>query len=255
MDKIEIKVLNPEVIQEAEKLMVAGARLTQRGHSIKSMDDFIEIYNKPYSKALVNELNNLPHPTLQKFNKLNIAICGVSRRFLAQITRHQDDTKFMSTSLQYSNYSNGADFVIPYELLDNDVLKNEYITTCQNNMRIYQDMVSKGVSHDEAAYICPQGLRGILIMSATPFQWKHIISQRTCNRNTKETQYVLLKVWEELYKLNKDLYAPEVAGPFCVIGSCKEGKLSCGKPFNKKTSPSEILIQNFSKIYKGDNNV
>ena len=30
---------------------------------------------------------------------------GASRRFLAQITRHQNEVKFMSASLQYSNYA------------------------------------------------------------------------------------------------------------------------------------------------------
>lgn len=255
MNKIEVKILNPEVIQEAEKLMVISARLTQRGHNIKNMDDFIKICDKPYSDKLVTELNGLPHPTLQKLNKLNVAICGISRRFLAQITRHQDDTKFVSTSLQYSNYSDGADFVVPYELLDNKELRDKYITSCKANMNLYQELVSKGIPHDEAAYLCPQGLRGILIISATPFQWKHIISQRVCNRNTKETQYVLLRIWEELYKLHKDLYASNICGPFCMKGLCKEGKLCCGKPFDKLLNPSEILKQNFSKLYKGGNNV
>lgn len=42
---------------------------------------------------------------------------GASRRFLSQITRHQNEVKFMSASLQYGNYSVIADFAIPYEIL------------------------------------------------------------------------------------------------------------------------------------------
>lgn len=34
MKKIEVKILNPESIDQAEKLMVCAARLTQRGHQI-----------------------------------------------------------------------------------------------------------------------------------------------------------------------------------------------------------------------------
>ena len=37
----------------------------------------------------------------------------------------------------------------------------------------------------------PQGLRNVLLISATPYQWKHIISQRVCRRNTDETRIVL----------------------------------------------------------------
>ena len=45
------------------------------------------------------------------------AVVGASRRFLAQITRHQNEVKFMSASLQYSNYTGQADFAVPYEIL------------------------------------------------------------------------------------------------------------------------------------------
>lgn len=46
MKSIEVAVLNPEVIPSAEKMMVCAARLTQRGHKIKSLDDFMALYNK-----------------------------------------------------------------------------------------------------------------------------------------------------------------------------------------------------------------
>ena len=46
MNKIEVEVLNPEVITNCEKMMVCAARLTQGGHKIKSLDDFMELYNK-----------------------------------------------------------------------------------------------------------------------------------------------------------------------------------------------------------------
>ena len=44
MKSIEVAVLNPEVIPSAEKMMVCAARLTQRGHKIKSLDDFMALY-------------------------------------------------------------------------------------------------------------------------------------------------------------------------------------------------------------------
>ena len=48
MNKIEVKVLNPEAATFGEKMMVCGARMTQRGHNIKTMDDFVELYNRSY---------------------------------------------------------------------------------------------------------------------------------------------------------------------------------------------------------------
>ena len=46
MDKIEVKILNCSAIKEAEKNMVFAARLTPRGHTIHSMDDLMELYDK-----------------------------------------------------------------------------------------------------------------------------------------------------------------------------------------------------------------
>ncbi len=48
---------------------------------------------------------------------ITVAIVGASRRFLAQITRHQNEVKFMSASLQYSNYTGQADFAVPYSIM------------------------------------------------------------------------------------------------------------------------------------------
>lgn len=113
MKSIEVAVLNPEVIPSAEKMMVCAARLTQRGHKIKSLDDFMALYNKSYTEDTVAAMTKLPHPTIQKFSAINVVIVGASRRFLAQITRHQNEVKFMSASLQYSDYSDDAAFAIP----------------------------------------------------------------------------------------------------------------------------------------------
>ena len=117
MRKIEVKILNPEAIDQAEKLMVCAARLTQRGHQITCLEDFMGLYETPYQRSTVENLVELPHPTIQKFSVINVVVVGASRRFLAQITRHQNEVKYMSASLQYSDYSGVEDFVVPYELL------------------------------------------------------------------------------------------------------------------------------------------
>ncbi len=76
--------------------MVFAARLTQRGHRIASMADLERLYEQPYSDTALKTIAALPHPTVQKFAVITAAIVGASRRFLAQITRHQNEVKFMS---------------------------------------------------------------------------------------------------------------------------------------------------------------
>lgn len=244
MDKIEVKVLNPEAVQEARKMMAIGARLTQRGHKIQNMDDFMALYEKEASDKLVKNLVSLPHPTMQKLGVINVVVVGASRRFLAQITRHQNEVKFVSASLQYSDYSDNGDFCVPYEILERgkDAV-NEYLEVNRGAMQAYKDAVDAGIDHDAAGYLAPQGLRNILIISATPFQWIHMIRQRTCRRNTKETEYVMLRIWEQLHALCPEWFG--IAGPFCMRGKCEEGKLCCLRPISKKATPTDIIREDF----------
>jgi len=276
MDKIEIKVLNPQAVQDAEKLLVATARITQHAENITCMDDLLMLLDKPYSSHLLEALIELPHPTLQKFGVINIAVVGASRRFLAQITRHQNEVKFMSGSLQYSDYTDKAQFVVPYEIIVKDkespAVKDDtgytdyyrwsYIKSCQQAYAEYEAAIKHGINHDAAAYMMPQGLRNVLLISATPYQWKHMISQRICNRNTLETQYVMLRCWEELDKLGTMF---DNIGPSCMHGCCNERRLSCHNPLlntellnyrqlHSYSIPTALLNTHFKYIRKENNN-
>lgn len=250
MDKIEVKILNTEVLEESEKMMICAGRLTQRGHRIKSMDDFMRLYEKTYKQETADFMLNLPHPTLQKFGVINVVIVGASRRFLAQITRHQNEVKFMSASLQYSNYAGEADFVVPYELIGPQYTKmrNAYLAHCHRTMLAYKHLMDYGISNDSASYITPQSLRNTLIISATPYQWKHMINQRTCRRNTDETRYIMLRIWEELINLPASMF--NNAGPFCKTGTCKEGRMSCKQPICPNMTPKDIIQKDFPLLVK-----
>ena len=249
MDKIQVKILNPEVILDAERMSVAMARLTQRGETINNIADFEALMEKPYGNEFIRNLTALPHPTLQKFSVINVVVIGASRRFLAQITRHQNEVKFMSGSLQYSDYSDTARFCVPYEVIKHDAetgdsLRESYLSNCMASLDVYSAYAQK-VGRDAAGYIMPQGMRNILVISATPYQWKHMISQRTCRRNTLETRYVMLLIWQELKRLSS-LF--EAAGPDCTQrGGCREGKMACGNPV-KIATPQAMLEEDFNLI-------
>ena len=101
MDHIETAILNCYGIREAEQNMVFAARLTQHGHTIQNMADLMDLYRQSYSQKTVENIAGLPHPTVQKFMVITVAVVGASRRFLAQITRHQNEVKYMSAWSEY----------------------------------------------------------------------------------------------------------------------------------------------------------
>lgn len=256
MQNIEVKILNPTAVADAEKMMVAMARLTQRGEKLTHMEDLDALLNKGYTQDLVRNMAALPHPTIQKFGIINIGIVGASRRFLAQITRHQNEVKFMSGSLQYSDWSSKAQFCVPYELISEDAesgnnMSEIYLADCLEALEAYKKFCIMG--RDAAGYLMPQGMRNILLISATPYQWKHMISQRICRRNTLETRYVMLLCWEQLIKLSPMF---ENCGPSCMSEDfeykCNEGKMSCGNSMCLYSTPKEILDEDFKYIRGGE---
>ena len=148
MDHIETAILNCYGIREAEQNMVFAARLTQHGHTIQNMADLMDLYHQSYSQKTVENIAGLPHPTVQKFMVITVAVVGASRRFLTQITRHQNEVKYMSASLQYSNYSGHAAFAIPYEIMKADKeIQNIYKKSCQSDLDHYAELCALGIDH------------------------------------------------------------------------------------------------------------
>ena len=135
--------------------------------------------------------------------------------------------------------------MVPYDLMGTGPEK-EYLRQCNASMKNYQELIKAGVDNDSAGYCAPQGMRNILLISATPYQWKHMIHQRICRRNTKETRYVMLKIWEQLIRQNAELFSD--CGPFCMNGGCEEGKMTCGKSIPSMMSPTDIIRVDFPKL-------
>lgn len=236
MNKIEIAVL--ETHGDPGQWAAFLARLTQRGHKIKNMADLIELFNQSHTPGFLQAIAQLPHGTIKRFTPITVAIVGASRRFLAQARTSQVGTNFVSASLQYSDYSDDADFVVPYEFTEADynagdtICRDLYLEGCKLDMSEYEKL-AKLAGNDAAGYKAPQGLRNILIMQGNHQSWNYFIRTRVCNRNTVETQYVTARIWEELLKTPDGQEFFGFAGPDCMHGRCQEGKMTCGSPMRK----------------------
>lgn len=255
MDKIEVKVIAEHGNPAA--MMSFLARLTQRGANITSMSDLESLMERPSSKGLVESMVAMEnHHTIRRFTPITVAIVGASRRFLAQIRTHSVGLNFVSASLQYSDYTGKARFVVPYELLKAshdgrhigawDPVKL-YIDSCEGAMDDYK-CIAEATDNDTAGYVAPQGLRNILIIQGNHDAWLNMIKLRSCNRNTVETQYVIMRIWEELLKTQDGEEMFKFAGPDCMYGACKEGKMCCGvslKPAVRKASECNVSIPRY----------
>lgn len=261
MKKIEVRVLN-ESSKAPAGMMMFLAKLTQRGHKIHNMSDLMKLYNgcviTGMEQPLANEIFKLPHGTIKRFTPITIAIAGASRRFLMQARTHQVGMTYVSASMQYSNYTRPGSydpkdaFCTPYELLKKENVSElvDFYNSCVKSMDAYR-IIARAAGNDAAGYAAPHALRNILIMQGNYESWSHFIQLRTCNRNTKETQYVALRIWEALSKTTDGEIFTKAMGPFCTTGMCREGKMSCGRPMIG-TNPTKHIKRLFPLVLEGE---
>ena len=107
---------NKEVYSQFSNAKYKGKYRKEHAKEIQKYEEARNWLRSFYQDGKMTSLKTL---TLQKkkFMVITVAVVGASRRFLAQITRHQNEVKYMSASLQYSNYSGHAAFAIPYGIM------------------------------------------------------------------------------------------------------------------------------------------
>lgn len=243
MDKIKVKlVMHPFETEFGRARIGAAFRLTQRGNMITSIDDMGDLLKSDLNNSDISKFTKFNHNVPQKFATITVAIYGVSRRFLAQITKHHEAV-IVSTSLQYTKYGKDMSYVVPYDILNTD-LQQTFLFHCYDNFELYQQLCEK-VGHDQAAYMLPEATRCCLFMSATVPVWQHILQQRICKRNTLETRYVALLILKMFQEEFEDLFPNNKIRP-----CCNEFNLSCKNPYDELVIAKDILLQDFPKIFK-----
>lgn len=225
MNRIDVEILESNLNGMPKFL----ARLTQRGHLIKGMNDVLDLYDDAVEGAPSSYLLSLPHTTIQRMNYLTVAITGLSTKAVSQLRTHAKRLTFVSTSTQYSDFSGCNDnYVIPEGLTDEQRLN--LIDTYDGIQHMYEKLIKLGVDKDKASYILPQGLRKTLIISGSLDDWNYVMRTRLCHRNTEEVQQVMRQILDEIIDNFGKEYTVNMF-PSCVHGKCLEGKFSCGKKF------------------------
>ena len=226
MNRIEVKILDGDLNGMPKFL----ARLTQRGHEIKSMTDVQKLYDDAMCSGAPSEyLLSLPHTTIQRMNYITVAITGLSTKAVSQLRTHAKRLTFVSTSTQYSDFSGCNDnYVIPAGLSEKDIelMRKAY----KDIQSVYENLIIAGVDKDKAGYLLPQGLRKTLIISGSLDDWNYVLRTRLCHRNTEEVQQIAFLIKNEIANVFGEEYTVNMLPP-CVKGKCLEGKFSCGRRY------------------------
>ncbi|NLL91917.1 MAG: FAD-dependent thymidylate synthase [Ruminococcaceae bacterium] len=242
-----MKVILLSHTDNPEKIVAAAAKLCYSEVGVGELMDNLE--KEEAGKFVDMLLNELGHESPVEHANFTFAIEGVSRSFLAQITRH----RIASYSVQSQRYVKleNFQFVIPPSIENDRNAKKLFLDSMRNEAESYlkltkllsekysEELISSGISEkkagrlsekmaiENARFVLPNACETKMIVTMNARSLLNFFRQRCCNR----AQWEIREAAERMLKLVYNL-APSIfrnAGPPCLSGQCPEGKMSCGK--------------------------
>ncbi len=246
--RVELLAYTPE----AQVIVASAAKLC---YSPADIDAIMKKQSPEETERFLDMLTAMGHESPVEHAYFTFAIEGVSRAFLAQITRH----RIASFSVQSQRYvrENCFEFVVPPRISQNPEALAEFKKAMANAQKSYdtiadilkkeeKDKLIKDDGKDEAAaekaaekavledarFVLPNACDTKMIVTMNARSLYNFFAHRCCMR----AQWEIRAVADEMLKLVKRVY-PHLfrkAGPSCVKGPCPEGKMSCGMAQEQK---------------------
>ena len=231
---------------EPEKVVAAAAKLC---YSDAHITDLLDGLDEEKTAKFLTMLSDLGHASPIEHASFTFGIEGVSRTFLAQVTRH----RLASFSVQSQRYVRLEDFryVIPPEIEAIPEAKAQFIASMNDDARKYLELVhtlenahtarlmAEGLdekaarakaskqANEDARFVLPNACETKMVMTMNCRSLQNFFNLRCCNR----AQWEIRAVADEMLRLVLPV-APHIfasAGPRCLTGPCPEGRMCCGK--------------------------
>lgn len=231
---------------DPEKTVAAAAKLC---YSAQPVEGLLDGLTEDKTADFLSMLAEIGHESPIEHASFTFAIEGVSRSFLAQITRH----RIASYSVQSQRYVRlGAfEYVTPPEIEAHpeakaiyeesmraaqerydrltQILKDKHLKALEANGETGKAAGRKAEKKaiEDARFVLPNSCATRMIVTMNARSLQNFFRHRCCFR----AQWEIRAVAEEMLRLAKGA-APHLfaqSGPPCVSGPCPEGKMSCGR--------------------------
>lgn len=231
---------------DPEKTVAAAAKLC---YSDAHIETLLEGLTPEKTASFLQKLTDLGHASPIEHASFTFGIEGVSRTFLAQVTRH----RIASFSVQSQRYVRLEDFryVIPPEIEALPEAKEKFIEAMNEEARNYlslvksleeahtQRLMAQGMeekaarakaskqANEDARFVLPNACETKMVMTMNCRSLQNFFNLRCCNR----AQWEIRAVADEMLRLVLPL-APHIfatAGPRCLTGPCPEWRMCCGQ--------------------------
>ena len=230
-----------------ERVIAAAAKLCYAANTTAS--DLYDGLTDEKAADFVEMLATLGHESPIEHVCFTFGIEGVSRAFLAQITRH----RIASYSVQSQRYvkKDGFVYITPPEVLNTPEALEVYEATMRADLEAYNRLTeilqkkhykaflaegktekqAKSMAEkkaiEDARFVLPNACDTQMIVTMNARSLYNFFRHRCCNR----AQWEIRDCADEMLRLVCEV-APTLfksAGPACYKKACPEGKMTCGK--------------------------
>lgn len=228
-----------------EKTVAAAAKLC---YSSAGIDDLMAGLTTEKAESFVQMLAEIGHESPIEHASFTFGIEGVSRAFLAQITRH----RIASYSVQSQRYVSKAnfDYIIPPEIEKNARARELYLKAMECSAEYYTELSAilkethtaeltalgktekdaqkqaEKMAIEDARFVLPNACDTKMVVTMNARSLHNFFKERCCARAQWEIREVATEMLRLVLKTAPTLFAK--AGPPCLRGACPEGKMSCG---------------------------
>ena len=231
---------------DPEKTIAAAAKLCYSDAHIETLLDGL---TPEKTEAFLQRLNDVGHASPIEHASFTFGIEGVSRTFLAQVTRH----RIGSFSVQSQRYVRLEDFryVIPPEIEAIPEAKEAFLASMNEDAARYLDLVKKleeghtarlmaeGMpekqarakaskqANEDARFVLPNACETKMVVTMNARSLQNFFHLRCCSRAQWEIRALAEEMLRLVYPVAPHLF--RTAGPACVSGPCPEGRMCCGR--------------------------
>lgn len=158
------------------------------------------------------------------------AIDGVSRAMTHQLVRHRL-ASYNQQSQRYVSYAEEPCFIVPPDIAEDPEMRARFDEANHAAFAAYRDMLDAGAEPEDARYLLPNAMETKIVVTMNMRELLHFFELRCCKRSQWEIRAAALHMLALV-----EPTAPYVffdAGASCRRGPCREGKMTCGEPYER----------------------
>lgn len=158
------------------------------------------------------------------------AVDGVSRAMTHQLVRHRL-ASYNQQSQRYVAYDEEPHFIVPPTVADDPAALSRFDAATSAAFAAYRELIESGVPAEDARYLLPNAMETKIVITMNVRELLHFFELRCCKR----AQWEIRELARAMLGLAEPT-APYIfmdAGASCRRGPCREGKMTCGEPYER----------------------